>query len=39
MIAEKSSDAAAKTTQGYEVLSESRESLAKLKELIGRFEL
>ena len=38
-IAEKSSDAAAKTTEGYELLRESRDSIVKLGTIIERFRL
>lgn len=39
VIAEKSAEAATNTTRGYELLRESKESIARLKEIIGRFEL
>lgn len=39
LIAEKSSDAASKTSEGYELLTECRDSIGKLKEIIDRFEL
>lgn len=39
MIAEKSAEAATSTTQGYELLQESRDSIGRLKEIIGKFQL
>lgn len=39
MIAEKSAEAAANTTRGYELLQESRDSIGRLKEIIGKFKL
>ena len=39
LIAEKSSGAASKTSEGYELLTECRDSIGKLKEIIDRFEL
>lgn len=39
LIAEKSSEAAAQSVQGYELVKESRENFAKLKEIIDRFEM
>lgn len=39
LIAAKSSEAAAKTAQGYDLLNESRASMGKLREIIERFRL
>lgn len=39
LIAEKSCDAVAKTAEGYNLVKESKESAAKLKEIIGKFQI
>ncbi len=39
LIAEKSSDAVAKTLEGYELVRECKESVSKLKEITGQFQI
>lgn len=39
MIAEKSSDAVAQTIEGYQLVKESKDSVAKLKEIVDKFQI
>jgi len=39
LIAEKSSDAVAKTIEGYQLVTDSKDSVAKLKEIVDRFQI